>query len=96
MLIHFRRVGGITENVNGQALENHRQLPTHKGMISDRKRLCVVTDRQIISPNNLVKTVCLTEQIDQHLIGKSSDFPSKNCETLSRNVAEFCSVEIGV
>ena len=57
MLIHFRRVGGITENVNGQALENHRQLPMRKGMISGRKRLRAVTDRQTISPNNLVKTV---------------------------------------
>jgi hypothetical protein len=38
----------------------------------------------------------LTGQIDQHFIGKSCDFPSKNWETLSRNVAEFRSVEIGV
>lgn len=57
MLIHFHRVGGITEHVNGQALENHRQLPTRKGMISDRKCLRAVIDRQTISPNNLVKTV---------------------------------------
>ena len=57
MLIHFRRVGGITENVNGQALENHWQLLTRKGMILARKRLRAVTDRQTISPNNLVKTV---------------------------------------
>ena len=57
MLIHFRRVGGIAENVNGQVLENHWQLPACKGMISRRKRLRAVTDRQTISPNNLVKTV---------------------------------------
>lgn len=57
MLIHLSRVSGITENVNGQASENHRQLPTRKSMISGRKRLLAVTDRQIISPDSLVKTV---------------------------------------
>jgi hypothetical protein len=57
MLIHLSRVGGITENVNRQVSENQRQLPMRKNMILEKKRLLVVTDRQIISPDSMVKTV---------------------------------------
>ena len=55
MLINFRRVGGIPEHVNDQALENHRWLQARKGSISGWKCLRAVSGRQTLSPNSLVK-----------------------------------------